>query len=98
MTWKEAGSEMELFWEGPDRFVPLARDDGEGFLGSSLKPLPSRADVLQSFFSAAVGTLASILNNSVRDRTNIHYDVLIWQSKQIKIKIKYENIIKQNKI
>lgn len=86
---------MKSSWEGPDRIVPLARDDGEGFLGSSLKPFPSRADVLQSFFSAALGTPASILNNSERDGAKIHQDVLIWQSKRMKIKIKYGKLIKK---
>lgn len=69
---KVIGSESELFREGADRFVPLASDDGEGFLGSSLKLFPSRVDVLMSFFSAALGTLASILTYSKRERQRCH--------------------------
>lgn len=64
-----------------NRLVPLARDDGKGFLGSSLKQFPSREDVLHSFFSA--GTLVSILTNTERERERERSIIIKEQNKNI---------------
>lgn len=52
-------------WKRWGGCVPLLRRVGEGFLGSSLKPLASSPAGLHSFFSAAVEALVSIVAGSV---------------------------------
>lgn len=49
--------------------LPRGTVVGEGFLGRSVKLLPSRPEVFSSFFSVAVGAEVSILGFSERVRT-----------------------------